>query len=60
MAALCKQLKDENENRAKFRAAYRDFFVSRHRPKPKANEADESPIDYSELWDVGEITPVEI
>lgn len=61
MAALCKQIKDEKNNGGKFRTAYREIYLLRHhQQKPKANEPEEEPVDYSELWDVENIIPVEI
>jgi hypothetical protein len=60
LAALCRKIKDERDNCAKFRAAYREIYQTRHQTKPKVIEVGEVVVDYSEVWDVGEVAAVEI
>lgn len=62
MAALCKHLKEDkkDERGGRFRAAYREIYLLCHLPKPRATEKEDDPVDYSELWDGGDIIPVAI
>lgn len=59
MAALCNKIKDEREDCARFRAAYREIYQMRRQMKPVI-EVGEIVVDYSVVWDVGMVDAVEI
>jgi hypothetical protein len=56
MTAISKKLAKEGQSgRSKmFNAAYRQVYGTRSNEKRKADEIDDEPVDYSELWDLDE------
>ena len=51
-----KKLKEESttERSKMFNAAYRQVYCDRNKGKRKAEDEEDEPVDYSELWDLDE------
>ena len=60
MAACCKKLKEEKAEMVRFRKAYRDIYQDQNKKKRKSIEVKVVDVDYSELWDVDDVQPIEI
>jgi hypothetical protein len=58
MTAICIKLKAEKEATKRFCAAYRQVIDSRSGGKRKADDVEETVVDYSELWDIGVIAEI--
>ena len=60
MPTLCRKVREGKEDYEQFRKAYHEIYSSRNQGKQKAFPEPIIDVDYSELWDLGDISITEI